>query len=58
MTRKERKTSFPEQTIFYYSFADADEFLEWYNSAKAKYEEENEEIYIGLDGVVNAGEIN
>ncbi len=47
-----------EQTMFYYSFADADEFLDWYNKAKAEYEAEQEKIYVGMDGVVNAGENN
>ena len=40
---------------FYYSFADGNAFAEWYKSAKAAYDAETEEIYIGADGVVDAG---
>lgn len=43
------------QMKFYYSFADGNAFAEWYKSAKAAYDAETEEIYIGADGVVDAG---
>lgn len=43
------------QMKFYYSFADGNAFAEWYKSAKAAYDAETEEIYIGSDGVVDAG---
>lgn len=44
-----------KQMLFYYSFANADAFLEWYNNAKAEYEAGLETIYIGADGIVKAG---
>ena len=43
------------QMKFYYSFASGEAFTEWYKSAKAAYDAETEEIYIGADGQVNAG---
>ena len=43
------------QMRFYYSFASGEAFTEWYKSAKAAYDAETEEIYIGADGQVNAG---
>lgn len=46
-----------EQMLYYYSFANADAFMEWYDAAKAEYEAENEVIYIGADGVVDIGSI-
>lgn len=44
-----------EKMLFYYSFADADSFFEWYNAAKAAYESENGSIIIGEDGTVDLG---
>ena len=44
-----------EQTLFYYSFANADDFLAWYNTAKAASEAGKDYIEIGLDGTVSAG---
>lgn len=46
-----------EQMLFYYSFANAEEFTEWYNAAKAEYDESIDKVYIGLDGVVNAKDV-
>lgn len=43
------------QTLFYYSFANADDFLAWYNTAKAASEAGKDYIEIGLDGTVSAG---
>ena len=44
-----------EQMLFYYSFADADAFFEWYNAAKAEYEAGRGDIIIGNGGVVDLG---
>lgn len=44
-----------EKLLYYYSFADADAFFEWYNAAKAAYDAENESIIIGADGTVDLG---
>ena len=44
-----------EKLLFYYSFADPDDFFEWLDAAKARYEEENGSIIIGEDGNVDLG---
>lgn len=44
-----------EQTLFYYSFATADDFLAWYNAAKAADDAQKNYIEIGENGIVNAG---
>lgn len=44
-----------EQTLFYYSFANDDEFLAWYNAAKAADDAGKNYIEIGENGIVNAG---
>lgn len=44
-----------EQTLFYYSFANAEAFTEWYNNAKAEYEASIDKVYINADGSVDAG---
>lgn len=44
-----------EQLLFYYSFANAEEFQTWYNAAKAEHDANSGDIIIGGDGVVNAG---
>lgn len=36
-----------EQLVFYYSFADANDFYAWYNAAKAEHEANNGDIIIG-----------
>lgn len=51
-----KKLSANERLLFYYSFANADEFWEWYNTAKAECESNSNEIIIGDDGTVNLEE--
>lgn len=36
-----------DQLLFYYSFADANDFYAWYNAAKAEHEANNGDIIIG-----------
>lgn len=43
-----------EQTLFYYSFASADDFMAWYNAAKAADDAGKNYIEIGENGIVNA----
>lgn len=44
-----------EQMLFYYSFANAEAFNEWYNSAKEEYEANIDKVYINADGSVDMG---
>lgn len=44
-----------EQALFYYSFANAEAFNEWYNSAKEEYEANIDKVYINADGSVDMG---
>ena len=44
------------QMLFYYSFADADDFHAWYNAAKAEYEAGRGDIVVG-DGDIDMEEI-
>lgn len=43
------------QMLFYYSFANADDFNAWYNAAKEAHDAAQDYIEIGGNGVVNAG---
>lgn len=43
-----------EQTLFYYSFATAEDFTAWYNAAKAADDAGKNYIEIGENGIVNA----
>lgn len=45
-----------EQLAFFESFDSMEEFVRWYNDAKAKYEAENPDIEIG-DGEIDVGDI-
>lgn len=46
-----------EQQKYFESFESVEAFFEWYNAAKAKYDEENESIEIGGDGSIDLGDI-
>lgn len=42
-----------EQQAFYLSFADPQDFFDWYNAAKEDHEKNNGNIIIGEDGVID-----
>lgn len=46
-----------EQTLFYYSFANADDFLAWYAEARAASEAGKDYIEIGADGTIDLSQI-
>lgn len=46
-----------EQMLFYYSFANAEDFNTWYNAAKAEADANNNYIEIGGDGVLDAEDL-
>jgi hypothetical protein len=45
-----------EQAEYYNSFDSAEDFFEWYNAAKAKYDADHPDIDVG-DGELDLGEL-
>ena len=46
-----------EQVEYFNTFPSMEEFVKWYNEAKAKYDEEHGAIEIGGDGTIDLGDI-
>ena len=42
-----------DQQAFYLSFADPQDFFNWYNKAKEEYDKSNDNIIVGEDGVID-----